>query len=263
MIIELLLPAIVAGLLIALASGLLGCFVLWRNMAFFSDTLAHSAVLGTGLALLAGFDPMAGLVGYGAAVALVMARFDSTLSIGSDTLLAIIAHASLACGILLLPLTGSTIALESLLFGDILSIGLREVALAALVCLTIAALVAWRFTELVDLAIDEELAACEGVKVAPLKRMLFLALAALVAVAVQLVGVLLISALLLIPAATARSIARTPLQMALFAPLIGMAVVALGLLAAYHANLAAGPAMVVTATLLWISTLLLKRESPL
>jgi len=262
MIIELLLPAIIAGLLIALASGLLGCFVLWRNMAFFSDTLSHSAVLGTGLALLAGLDPLYGLIGYGAAVALVMARFDSTLSIGSDTLLAIIAHASLAGGILLLPFTGSTIALESLLFGDILSIGWREVATAAVASISISLLVAWRFSDLVDLAIDEELAACEGVKVAPLKRMLFLALAALVAVAVQLVGVLLISALLLIPAATARRIARTPLQMALFAPLIGMAVVALGLLAAYYANLAAGPAMVVTATLLWISTLLLKRENP-
>jgi zinc transport system permease protein len=254
MIIELLLPSLLAGLCMALASGTLGCFVVWRKMAFFSDALAHSALLGTALALIAHIDIVFGLLAYGALVAIVMARYDSTLY-SSDTLLAIISQASLALGLLLLPFAPQSINIEALLFGDILSASWPQAGFSALVTLGILTCIGIFWHPLLDLSIDEELAATEGVPVKRLKLVLFLLLVGLIAIAVQVVGVLLISALLLIPVACARQLARSPLQMLILAPLVGMAAVFIGLASAWQFNTAAGPSMVLVATLFWLLSL--------
>lgn len=255
MIIELLLPSLLAGLLIAIASGSLGCFVVWRKMAFFSDALAHSAVLGTALALIAEVNVLYGLIGYGAIVAIIMARFDNTLSYSSDTLLAIISQSSLALGLLLIPFAGTSINIEALLFGDILAINWNDVAIAAIITLLIISTLIIFYHPLINLCIDEELAATEGTPIHRLKLLLFLLLVALIATAVQVVGVLLISALLLIPAATARRLATTPLQMLLIAPVVGLIAVLIGLFTAYQLDTAAGPSIIVIAALLWLCSL--------
>lgn len=255
MIIEMLLPSLLVGLLIALASGALGCFVLWRKMAFFSDALAHSAVLGTALALIAEIDILYGLIGYGAVVAIIMARFDQALHYSGDTLLAIISQASLALGLLALPFAANPVNIEALLFGDILAASWPNVAITALIAGLILFALACFWRSLLDLSINEELAATEGIPVHRLKLLLFLLLVGLIAIAVQVVGVLLVSALLLIPAATARKLSRTPLQMIIIAPVIGVIAVILGLWAAYQLNAAAGPSIVVVATSLWLLSL--------
>lgn len=255
MIIELLLPSFITGLLIALAAGVLGCFVIWRRMAFFSDALAHSALLGTALALIAEVDLLYGLLGYGAIVAFIMARYDSTLSYSGDTLLAIISQISLALGLLLIPFANTSINIEALLFGDILAINWNDVFITFIIALAILLVIGFCYHPLLDLCIDEELAATEGVNVSRYKLLLFLLLVALIAVAVQVVGVLLISALLLIPAASARRLAINPLQMLIFAPLFGIASVALGLFSAYQINSAAGPTIVIATAALWAVTL--------
>ena len=252
MIFELLLPALLAGLLIAVCSGALGCFVIWRRMAFFSDALAHSAVLGTALALMAGVHLLYGLIGYGLVVAVIMARFDKKLHYSGDTLLAIISQVSLAAGILLLPLTGASFSLEALLFGDILAIGWQDVTVTAVISLLILLALRLSYRSLIDIAIDEELAATEGVPVESLKMLLFCLLVGLIAVAVQMVGVLLVGALLLIPAATARRFATTPVSMIVLAPVVGVLAVLIGLAVAWYANTAAGPTIVVTAAVLWL-----------
>ena len=261
MIIELLLPSLIAGLLIAIASGTLGCFVVWRKMAFFSDALAHSAVLGTALALIAEVNVLYGLIGYGAVVAIIMARFDNQLNYSSDTLLAIIAQVSLALGLLLIPFAESNINIEALLFGDILAISWTDVAITAVITLVIITTLLVSYHSLINLCIDEELAATEGVPVIRFKLLLFLLLVALIATAVQVVGVLLISALLLIPAAAARRLATTPLQMLLLSPVIGLISVLLGLFAAYQLNTAAGPSIIIAAALLWLISLTKKSSA--
>jgi zinc transport system permease protein len=261
MIIELLLPSLLVGILIALASGAVGCFVVWRKMAFFSDALAHSAVLGTALALIAEIDVLFGLIGYGAVVAILLARYGNTLQYSGDTLLAIISQVSLALGLLALPFAAHPVNIEALLFGDILSATWSNVAIAAFIAIPILLLIALFWRPLLDLSINEELAATEGVPVQRLKLMLFLLLAGLIAIAVQAVGVLLVSALLLIPAATARKLARTPLQMVVIAPLIGVLAVNLGLWSAYLLNSAAGPCIVVVAAALWLLSLIKKPVS--
>lgn len=256
MVVELLLPSLLAGLFIALASGALGCFVVWRRMAFFSDALAHSAMLGTALALLANVHILIGLLAYGLLVAVILARFDRTLETGGDTLLAIIAQTSLALGVVLLPLTGNNFSLESLLFGDILAITWQDVATTIAVCLFILVSLAVCYRPLIDTSIDEELAATEGTAVGRYKLILFCLLVGLIAVAVQMVGVLLIGALLLMPAMTARRFANTPLQMMLTAPMVGVLAVIGGLSMAWTMDIAAGPAIVVTAASLWLLSFL-------
>lgn len=258
MIVELLLPALLAGMLIAISSGALGCFVVWRRMAFFSDALAHSAVLGTALALLTHIHILFGLFGYGLLVALLLARFEQKLDTSGDTLLAVIAQTSLAAGILLLPFTGQHIALESLLFGDILAINWQDVAITAGVCVVILFALQRYHRPLIDMAIDEELAATEGVAVPRFKVVLFCLMAGLIAVAVQMVGVLLVGALLLMPAMAARRFATTPNRMLLLAPVFGIAAVICGLLLAYVLDAAAGPAIVICAATLWLASLLKK-----
>lgn len=252
MIIELLLPGILAGLLIAVCAGSLGCFVIWRRMAFFSDALAHSAILGTALALLAGIEPIYGLIGYGLLVGLLLARFDRKLHYSGDTLLAMLAQTSLALGVLLLPLSGASFSLEALLFGDILAIGWPGVWLTAGVATVILLALFILHQPLIDLAVDEDLAAAEGVPVTRLKMVLFCLLVGLIAVAVQMVGVLLVGALLLMPAATARRFAATPVMMLLLAPCVGVLAVSAGLSAAWYLDTAAGPSIVVSAAALWL-----------
>lgn len=258
MIIELLLPSLLAGLLIAIASGVVGCFVLWRKMAFFSDALAHSALLGMALALIAQIDILIGLMGYGALVAIIMARYDNTLHQSGDTLLAIISQVSLALGLLALPFANSPVNIEALLFGDILSASWTNVGVTALIAVLIVLAIGLFWPSLLDLSINEELAATEGVPVQRFKLLLFLLLVGLIAIAVQVVGVLLVSALLLIPAASARKLSRTPLQMIVIAPVIGVIAVSAGLLAAYQLDAAAGPSIVVVAASIWLLSLLKK-----
>lgn len=256
MIFEMLLPSILVGLVIACCSGALGCFIVWRRMAFFSDTLAHSAILGTALAFIAEVNAVLGLIGFGCVVAVVMARFDHNKQLSSDTLLAIISQSSLALGIVLLPFSGQTVNIEALLFGDILAANWQDVKISIGISGAILLLLGLNWPALLALCIDEDLAATEGVKTQRYKLLLFLLLVALVAIAVKMVGVLLISSLLLIPAATARRLAHTPLHMVLLAPMIGVVAVIFGLLLAYQLNLAAGPAVVVAAACLWLMSLI-------
>lgn len=255
MVVELLLPSLLAGLMIAMVSGALGCFVVWRRMAFFSDALAHSAMLGTALALLAGVNILFGLFAYGLFVAFILARFDRVLETSGDTLLAIIAQTSLAAGVLLLPFTNQSFSLEGLLFGDILAINWQDVWLTTGVSLVIIIGLAICYRPLIDTAIDEELAATEGIAVERYKLLLFCLLVGLIAVAVQMVGVLLIGALLLIPAMTARRFAKTPIQMMLLAPLFGLLAVIAGLTFAWYVDAAAGPAIVLSAAAFWLISL--------
>lgn len=256
MIVSLLLPSILAALLIALSSGVLSCFVVWRRMAFFSDALAHSAMLGTALALLLKINILFGLFAYGLFIALCLSIFTKRFSDEGDTLLALTAQTSLAAGMLLLPFTGQQLALESLLFGDVLAINWLDVGFTAATALAIIAVVLFKYRQLIDSAIDEDLAAAEGIAVQRYKLLLFFLLVALITVSVQVVGVLLIGALLLIPAMTARRFAQTPEQMMLLAPVIGIAAVVVGLTAAIWLNVQAGPAIVVAAALFWLVSLL-------
>ena len=245
--------ALIGGVGVALLAGPLGCFVVWRRMAYFGETLAHSAFLGVALGLLLHLDPVIGVLAVSVVIALVLARRQPAEGVAEDTLLGLLAHTSLALGLVVLAFMEDVrVDLFSYLFGDILALRAADLGWILLIDVVGLSLLAWQWQGLLALTVHEELAAVEGRRVKWLQLAFMLVLAVFVALAMKLVGILLTVAMLIIPAAAARRLARTPVQMALGAAAIGAVAVLLGLLASLHSDLPSGPAMVVAAALLFL-----------
>lgn len=238
--------ALIAGVGIALAAGPLGCFVVWRRMAYFGDATAHAAIFGVALALA--FDAAVSVGVIVSAMGMALAVFVLTgRGLAVDTLLGVAAHSALAFGVLALALTGERgVDLEAYLFGDILSVSPRDIGLIWAGAALITGLLVWRWSSLLTSTISEDLARAEGIRPARERLILMLAVALLVAMSIEVVGALLVTALLIIPAATARSLASTPEGMAMLAAVLAVAATSLGLLVAFAWDAPAGPAIVAT-----------------
>nr|WP_242523634.1 iron chelate uptake ABC transporter family permease subunit [Microbulbifer salipaludis] len=239
--------ALAAGLLVAVVSGPLGCFAVWRRMAYFGDTLAHSALLGVTLGFVLHIQPTLAVGVSSCLLALLLVNFQRRQNLSVDTLLGILSHSMLALGIVTVSLLEINVDLLSLLLGDLLAVSAQDLVLMALAALVIGLLLLLLWPKLLAFTLHEELAAVEGVRVEWIRLALMLMLALLIAIAMKVVGVLLITALLIIPAAAARRISTTPEQMAGFASLIGCIAVLLGLTASVLWNSPAGPSIVLAA----------------
>jgi zinc transport system permease protein len=242
---DFLLRALLGGVGAALAAGPLGCFVVWRRMAYFGDALSHAALLGLALGVLLGWAPLLGVIASGLVFALLLGLLEDRAKLASDTALGLLSHGGLALGLVALALMpGMKIDLMGYLFGDILAVGVTDLIWiwggGALVLGGLAFL--WR--PLLSLSVHEELARVEGVPAAKVKLGFLLLVALAVAVAMKAVGVLLITALLIIPPAAARPLVRSPEAMALLAALAGALSVAGGLAASMVWDIPAGPAIV-------------------
>jgi len=253
---DFLLRALAAGIGVALVAGPLGCFVVWRRMSYFGAALSHSALLGVALGLLLEINPMAGVVAVCLAVALMLAALERDRRFAADTLLGILAHGALALGLVAVAFL-ETVRLDLMgyLFGDILAVtatDLRWIYAGGAACLAVLAAI-WK--PLLAMSVQEELAQVEGVAVARIRLLFMLLIAFVIAVAIKVVGVLLIVSLLIIPAAIARRFASTPEQMAVMAALAGCLSVAGGLFASATIDTPAGPSIVVVATALFFLTL--------
>ena len=249
--------AVVAGLGVAAVAGPLSCFVVWRRMAYFGAAMAHSALLGVALGVLLHLDLVIGVVLVGAAVAVLMALVTDRSSIADDTLLGILAHASLALGMVVIGLMSWVrVDLMGYLFGDILAVSMEDIywiyAGGGGALLILAAI--WR--PLLAATVDEDLARAEGVPAGRVRLVLMLLIALVIAIAMKIVGVLLIASLIVIPAAAARRLVRTPEQMAVAAAGVAGSAVILGLLGSLEFDTAAGPSIVVAATALFALGLL-------
>ena len=250
---EFALRALIAGSGLALAMGPLGVFVVWRRMAFFGDTLAHSALLGVALGFALGVAPMAAVAAVCVALALALLWLRQIRGLAEDTLLGVLAHGSLSLGVVAVALVGAVrVDLLSYLFGDILAVSWTEIAwIWGGVALVLAALaLLWR--PLLALTVHEEVARVEGVDVARTQAAFMVMIALVIALAMKLVGMLLVTALLILPAATARRYARTPEQMALGAAVVGCLAVAMGIALSFAWDLPTGPAIVVAAAALFV-----------
>jgi zinc transport system permease protein len=241
---DFMLRAALAGIGTALAAAPLGCFVVWRRMAYFGDATAHAAILGVALSLALSLPVFAGAM----AVALVMATAVTTLTgrgYAMDTLLGVMAHSALALGLVAVSvLNGVRIDLMAYLFGDILSVSRADLGVIWGGALLVLGLMAWRWSALLTATLSPDLARAAGIDPRRESLVLTLALAVVVAVAIKVVGVLLITALLIIPSAAARPFARTPEAMAALAAAIGMVSAWGGLHLAYVADTPAGPSIV-------------------
>ena len=248
------LTALIASLSLAFIAGPLGSFIVWRRMSYFGDTLAHSALLGIAIGLLTDSDPQLSIILSCVVLALLLAFLDRNPSISTDTILGILAHSSLAIGIVFIALTSSLrVDLEAYLFGSMLTITGTDLtwilSIGGLVVFTLIK----KWNAFLSSTVNAEIAEVEGVNVRQSNLILILLVALTIAVAMKIVGVLLITSLLIIPPAAARKLARTPEKMALLASLIGALSVVCGLIGAFFLDTPAGPTIVVVASIFFVT----------
>ncbi len=250
---DFLVRALLAGLGLAVLAGPLGSFVVWRRMAYFGDTLAHSALLGIALGILLAIDLNLAVIGVCATLAIVLVMLRARQRLADDTLLGILAHSSLSLGLVAIAFMETVrIDLMSYLFGDILAVSQQDLwwILGGGLLVLVGLVALWR--PLLSITVHEDLARADGVPVNLVLVGFMLLMAAVIAIAMKVVGILLVTSLLIIPAATARTLARTPEQMAALAAGVGCLAVALGLGASFTWDLPSGPAVVVGAVVLFV-----------
>ena len=250
---DLLLPALIAGIGIAALSGPLGSFVVWRKMAYFGDTLSHASLLGIALGFLFNINLNLALFICCMALAVILVSLQKQKYVATDTLLGILAHSALSLGMVAVSfLDHVRIDLMAYLFGDLLAVTPSDLLWiysgGAIVMIMLITL--WR--PLLSMTINEELAQVEGVNVDLMRLLLMLMVGMVIAVAMKFVGALIITSLLIIPAATARKFSRSPEMMAALASVLGIIAVMCGLAMSWHYDTPAGPSVVVAAAALFL-----------
>lgn len=247
--------ALIAGIGIALITGPTGCFVVWRRLAYFGETIAHSALLGVALALVWSLNVTLGIFASATLIVFAVFYIEKREGLPTDTILALFAHGGLAVGLVILSFFPTLkVNLHGLLFGDILAVSKVDLlviwiggtcALGVLVCI-------WR--SLLTVTVSMEFAQVANLHPERVQLIFGILVAAIIAFAVKIVGILLIVALLVIPAATARKFAPSPEVMAVVAASIGVVSVVGGLYSSAYFDTPSGPSIVVTALLLFILT---------
>ncbi len=243
--------AVLAAVGTALATGVLGCFVVWRRMAYFGDATAHAAILGVALALAFSFSIFTGVLAVSLAASLLVFSL-SGRGVAMDTLLGVVSHGALALGLVAVSLVpGRRIDLDAYLFGDVLLVSTTNLAVIWGGAVVVSA-VLWRhWTALLTATVSPDLAHAATINPRREQLILTLLLAMVVAVSIKVVGALLITALLIVPAATARGMARTPEGMAVLAVLIGVLSALGGMVLSLRLETPAGPSIVTVAVMLF------------
>jgi len=249
--------ALLAGVGVALVAGPLGCFIVWRRLAYFGDTLSHSALLGVVLAFLLQINITLAVFGVCAAVALSVLALQRNASLSSDSLLGMLAHSSLALGLVALAFMSSVrVDLMGFLFGDILAVSRLDLAVIYIGGGIVIAVLFFVWRALFAATVNYDLAEAEGLRPDRANIVFMLLMAIVIAISMKIVGVLLITALLIIPAATARQLARGPEQMAVIAAILGIIAVVAGLFGSLEWDTPSGPSIVVAAAALFVVVLL-------
>ncbi|MEO5377036.1 MAG: zinc ABC transporter permease subunit ZnuB [Magnetococcus sp. DMHC-6] len=244
--------AILAGIGTAMAAGPLGCFIVWRRMAYFGDTMSHSALLGVALGVLMEINPVWGVMGVTTLLAIFLVFLEQRQWISGDTWLGILSHSALSLGLVVLSLmVWLRLDIMGYLFGDILAVGIEDlywVYGGGILVLSVLGLI-WR--PLLALTVHEDLARAEGIPTLKIRFIFMLLIAVVIAIAMRIVGILLITSLLIIPAATARRWVHSPEAMALGAMGAGVLSVFMGLWASLTIDTPSGPSIVLAGTVLF------------
>ena len=252
---DFLVRALFAGVGLALVAGPAGCFIVWRRLAYFGETIAHSALLGVALAILFDFHLTIGIFATASAIVLVMFYLERRDTLPTDTLLGLLAHGGLALGLVVLSFfPNMRVDLQALLFGDILAVS-RVDLVVIWVGGGLALAVLWRvWRPLLASTVSPDLARSAGMNPERARLIFGIFLAAIIAGAIKVVGVLLIVALLVIPPAIVRRFATSPERMALGAAIAGIVAVAGGLFASASFDTPSGPSIVTIALVMFVVT---------
>lgn len=253
---DFMLRACLAGISISIVAGPLGSLMIWRRLAYFGDTLAHSTLLGLSIALLLNFNIYLGLMLICLLVAVVLASFSKTTWLASDTILSILSHTTLALGLITITsLPEVRVDLLSYLYGDILAVNSQDLYWVFIVVAAVFIALYKLWSALLAVTIHEDLARINGLAVEPIKWSFVIMMALIFAIAMKIIGVLLLTALFVIPPSAARRFAVNPEGMAILGSLFGALAIVIGLLASLHWDFPAGPSIVISAAMLFMLSL--------
>lgn len=245
------LRGILAGLAVAMISGLVGCFVVWRRMSYYGESIAHSSLLGVGLGILMGVGINLGIVFTCLLFGILFLWLQQSKLLSSDTLLGVLAHLALSIGIIVISMNRIKIDVHAFLFGDILAVTQNDLWGMYLAVLFVVIIICLNWSSLLLVTIDEDLAKAEGVNPLFINLLLTSILTIVVAVSIQIIGLLLITAMLIIPAATSRKLVNSPEMMAIVATLLGIISVILGIYLSVEIDAPSGPSIVVISAVLF------------
>lgn len=250
--IDLIFLPLLAGIIIALTMGPVGCFVVWRRMAYFGDTLAHGALIGVALSFLFYMPIIVGTLLICVLLSLILLVLQKKSAIPTDSLLGILSHTVLAGGIVIISSLETSVNIMGFLFGDILAVQKNEVITIFLIGATALILLYQYWDSLVLMSLNPELAQAEGIKTDKLNIILIMIMAFVSAIGIKIVGALLTTALLVIPASTARYASNSPKQMAGFSALFAVMSVLMGVTGSFFMDLPVGPMIVLSAAALFL-----------
>ena len=257
--------ALIAGIGVSIVAGPLGCMVVWRRLSYFGDTLSHSALLGVTIAYSFSINISLSVFIVSGVIALLLLSLQKRTQLPGDALLGLLSHSTLAVGLVIIGLLSSIrFDLMGLLFGDILAVTIEDIFIIWFGGLIILTILFFIWKSLFAATVSYDLAAAEGMKPDVSNFIFTILLAGVIAISIKMIGVLLITGLLLIPAAMARNISNNPLQMIIFSVFGGILSVIIGLFSSLEFNTASGPSIIVAALILFVLSLLpLRRNTAL
>jgi zinc transport system permease protein len=245
------LRALVASLGLAVVAAPLGCFVVWQRMAYFGETVAQAGLIGVALGLALQMDVTWGVLIVALAVAGLLLWFMRQKLVAMDSVLGLLHHAALAAGVIATSMIkGAPVDLTGFLFGDVFAVTGTDVAVILIGGAGVLAVIAWLWQPLLRLAVHEDLAAAEGVDRETVRTVFIVLLAVAIAVAMKIVGILLVMAFLVVPAVAARPLSGTPERMVVLTGLIAAASVIAGLWVSASVDSPGGPSIVLIMSLL-------------
>ena len=254
--------ALLAGLGIAIVTGPLGCFIIWRRLSYFGDTLAHSALLGVTLAYTLEFNIALSVFIISSFIALILIDLQKRTNLPGDALLGLLAHSSLAIGLVVIGfLSFIRFDIMGLLFGDILAVTVDDLLIIGIGGPLILLILKLIWKSLFASTVNYELAEAEGLKPDRAKAIFTILMAGVIAISIKMVGLLLITGMLIIPAAMARNISSSPKRMVIYSILGGLLSVMLGLFVSLEFNTSSGPSIIAAALFLFILSLLKIKQS--
>lgn len=251
--------AIIAGIGVAVATSLVGVFVLWKRMAYFGDAISHSAIFGLGVATLIAVSPIYGII-FCAIIFCVLLFFLNKQNLySSDTIIGVSSCSLLALGMILISLFPSNINLESYLFGDLIVLGNSDIVMIYVVATLVVVALSFWFKKLLLTTINKDLAVISGVNVEKLELKFLLLTALVVASLVKIVGIFLVTSMMIMPAAIARNFAKTPIQMLMISLIVSLMVVIGGLFSALFFDIPTSPAIIAFAAVLLLTSIAINK----
>jgi zinc transport system permease protein len=253
--------ALLAGVLVSIACGIIGTFVVLNRIVFISGGIAHAAYGGVGLGYFFGFNPVLGAVGFSLVAALGMGEIQRRTRQRADTLIGVLWAIGMAIGIILIDLTpGYKADLLSYLFGSILAVPTSDLWIMLALNLVIITVVVLFAKELLALSFDETFTTVANVPVRALSLLLIALIALTVVMMMRVVGLIMVIALLTIPAAIAGRFARDTRTMMLLAGALGMSFTTIGLWLSYELNLTSGATIILVSAVAFLGSLAIRRR---